>query len=1039
LASHHLSAKVISRGDGRSACAAAAYRHGEKIEDARQGLTFDFTRKRGVLHSELVMPASAEGWTPTRAALWNAAEKASGLAKAIIAREFEVALPHELSPELQKVLLLKFARFIANENNVACDVALHAAHRHGDQRNGHGHIMVTAKQIKGDRLTTKALGLDPISVQRMNGVDNAAERYQEIWATMTNEALAEAGIDARVDHRSFKDRGIDAEPMRHVGVAATAIDRKFARGEAAAPSERGAINDDIRARNAERAALKLEHAQITAEIIDLDAERQKREDAAAARDPGKLLDKLTRNNATFTRRELNRAAEKGFDNVKERSDFVAVILARAEIIPLREKGSDSVSRYTTRAVIEQEASALKDARTMAGDRAYSGITADGLRRTLADNAHLDAEQRAAVLHATGPGRFALIAGEAGTGKSTTFAAIREGLEADGYHVIGQSHTNKVVQAMRADGFDNAATVTGELMRLDNGRGDPWNSRTVIMVDEFAQLSTAQEAALFRHANRSGAKIIGAGDDKQFASIERGGLFNILKAEHGAAELHSIYRVKDADQKTAMNAMHKGDFTTGLGIFDRQGAIHWAKGQEESRAALIRQWADTAEPGKRQFIIAYTNREVDELNAAARAARKERGQLGEDVSLQTKDGPQTFATGDQIILTANARSKAQKEAGLFNNSMGTITAITEDKRGHVVTIRLDAKARDEKPRDVSFRIGEDAGAGEFNAIKHGYAGTIYKSQGDTIAQTYVLHSDQWRSAGGYVALTRQSERVTMFAAEQPSPWMMAQGGVSQLDAKQLASAEKSYAAWAEAKPNLAARHGFADYVGYVQVQWQEQKPMPRLDRMAAQMGRVEEKRAAHAFEQGFAPRPQETPAAILPDAFREAVDAQIVSRVPAIPELPAPASSAGQATPLSFTEQINARAAEIGAARGVAEADTAEITAIQNLLAELDAKAKSAEPGSKEQERALTQSGNVEADLQRMQGDDNDAEREAKQADWQQSFEAIRADALANAGSYEDKQDIHAEFSQIERTHAEEQDDDKGRSRTREPERGRGSR
>jgi MobA/MobL family len=283
LASHHLSAKVISRGDGRSACAAAAYRHGEKIEDARQGLTFDFTRKRGVLHSELVMPASAEGWTPTRAALWNAAEKASGLAKAIIAREFEVALPHELSPELQKVLLLKFARFIANENNVACDVALHAPNRSGNQLNFHGHIMVTAKQIKGDRLTTKALGLDPISVQRMNGVDNAAERYHEIWATMTNEALAEAGIDARVDHRSFKDRGIDAEPTQHVGVAATAIDRKFAEGEAAAPSERGAINEDIRARNAERAALKLEHAQITAEIIDLDAERQKREDAAAAR------------------------------------------------------------------------------------------------------------------------------------------------------------------------------------------------------------------------------------------------------------------------------------------------------------------------------------------------------------------------------------------------------------------------------------------------------------------------------------------------------------------------------------------------------------------------------------------------------------------------------------------------------------------------------------------------------------------------------------------------------------------------------------
>jgi Ti-type conjugative transfer relaxase TraA len=696
--------------------AAAAYRAGVKLVDERQGLIWDYSRRSGVVHSEILLPASAPAWAADRARLWNEAEKReSGHAKqdsATVAREFRLALPHELDEEARLAVTRRTSQFLVDRYGCAVDFAIHAPDRRGDDRNHHPHIMLTDRRLEADGFGAKIRQLNIAA-----GGRREVEFIRQKWADFGADALEAAGhhLEAtrfREGHKTLEEQrkaalgrgdhewadSLDRKATLHVGVAATAIDRKFARGEADAPSERGAINEDIRARNAERAALKLEHAQITAEIIDLDAERQKREDAAAARDPGKLLDKLTRNNATFTRRELNRAAEKGFDSVKERSDFVAQILARSEIIPLREKGSDSVSRYTTRAVIEQEASVLKDARTMAGDRSYSGITADGLRRALADNAHLDAEQRAAVLHATGPGRFALIAGEAGTGKSTTFAAIREGLEAEGYHVIGQSHTNKVVQAMRADGFDNAATVTGELMRLDNGRGDPWNRRTVIMVDEFAQLSTAQLAGLFGHAARSGAKIIGAGDDKQFASIERGGLFNVLKAEHGAAELHSIYRVKDADQKAAFNAMHEGDFKTGLGIFDRQGAIQWAKGQDENRAALVRQWADdsAAEPGKRRFIIAYTNREVDELNAAARAARKERGQLGEDVTLQTKDGPQIFATGDQIILTANARSKAQKEAGLFNNSMGTIAAIKEDERGHVVTVRLDAKTRDEKP-------------------------------------------------------------------------------------------------------------------------------------------------------------------------------------------------------------------------------------------------------------------------------------------------------------------------------------------------------
>jgi hypothetical protein len=200
-------------------------------------------------------------------------------------------------------------------------------------------------------------------------------------------------------------------------------------------------------------------------------------------------------------------------------------------------------------------------------------------------------------------------------------------------------------------------------------------------------------------------------------------------------------------------------------------------------------------------------------------------------------------------------------------------------------------------------------------------------------------------------------------------------------------------------------------------------------MAAQMGRVEENRAAHAFVQGFAPRPQEPPAASLPDAFREAADAHIVSRAPVV--IPEPT-----AAPLSFAEQIDARAAALGAARGMAEADADELAAVQKLLAELDAKAKAAEPGSKEQQRALTQSRNVERELLHMQGDDNEAEREAKQADRQQAFEAVQSGALAKAGSYEDMTDIRAEFSRLKHAHDEQPDDDKGRFRTREPDRGR---
>src|SRR5262249_19472603 len=147
------------------------------------------------------------------------------------------------------------------------------------------------------------------------------------------------------------------------------------------------------------------------------------------------------------------------------------------------------------------------------------------------------------------------------------------------------------------------------------------------------------------------------------------------------------------------------------------------------------------------------------------------------------------------------------------------------------------------RQVSFVVGDDASKGEYDAIRHYLAGTVYKAQGNTLDQSYVLHSDQWRSAASYVAMSRHRESVAIFAAETASPWVMAEAGLEALDGNQRASPEKSYAAWAEAKPELAVKYHLADYVSYFQDRWAEEKRLSPLDRLADQMGRIEERRAA----------------------------------------------------------------------------------------------------------------------------------------------------------------------------------------------------
>ena len=147
--------------------------------------------------------------------------------------------------------------------------------------------------------------------------------------------------------------------------------------------------------------------------------------------------------------------------------------------------------------------------------------------------------------------------------------IRDGYEKAGYRVIGMAWTNTVVQDMRRDGYREATTIASELRRLDSGASQ-WDRRTVLIVDEAGMLSTQHLAAVTSQARAAGAKLILAGDDKQLASIERGGLFGALKEKHGGAELHEVVRVSDAEQQRAFNLMHQGEYLPALAIFAQAG-------------------------------------------------------------------------------------------------------------------------------------------------------------------------------------------------------------------------------------------------------------------------------------------------------------------------------------------------------------------------------------------------------------------------------------------------------------------------------------
>ena len=219
MAIYHLSVKTISRSAGRSATAAAAYRAGVEIMDTRTGEVHDYRRKGGVVHSELVLPKDAPEWARDRAALWNAAEVAEVRKNSTVAREFEIALPSELSGEARRSLAVDFAREIVGRHGCAVDVAIHEPGREGDSRNHHAHLLLTTRRLGAAGFTEKTRELD----QRQSGeVDYWRSRYAELQ----NERLMDAGLSVRVDHRSLAAQGVDREPTRHLGPSATGYERR---------------------------------------------------------------------------------------------------------------------------------------------------------------------------------------------------------------------------------------------------------------------------------------------------------------------------------------------------------------------------------------------------------------------------------------------------------------------------------------------------------------------------------------------------------------------------------------------------------------------------------------------------------------------------------------------------------------------------------------------------------------------------------------------------------------------------------------------
>ncbi len=280
----------------------------------------------------------------------------------------------------------------------------------------------------------------------------------------------------------------------------------------------------------------------------------------------------------------------------------AAVLGHGDVLVLHDRETgEKAARFTTIGVRAQERAALADGAAVAGARHHRGVATRHQEAALASRT-LREDQRAAFEHAVSAGGLKIIEGRAGTGKSFTLAAVRDAHERAGDRVVGLAPTNAVAQDLKADGFREAGTVHAALFAIKNGRGPGWDKRTVLVVDEAAMLDSRVTGELLAEARASGAKVILAGDDRQLASIERGGLFAEMRKQHGAAEITEVTRQTVGWQRQAARDLAEGRFDAAVQAFDRHGAVTWTPDQELARSALVERWkADSAADPARQPI------------------------------------------------------------------------------------------------------------------------------------------------------------------------------------------------------------------------------------------------------------------------------------------------------------------------------------------------------------------------------------------------------------------------------------------------------
>ncbi len=699
MAIYHFSAKVISRASGSSAVAAAAYRSASRLHDERLGRDHDFSRKGGVVHSEVLLPDGAPEDLGDREALWNAVETGEIREDAQLAREVEFAIPREMNQAQAIELARDFVRREFVDRGMVADLNVHWDIGSDGMAKPHGHVMLSMREVDEQGFGRK--------VRDWNRTDLLKD-WREHWADCVNERLASLDFEARVDHRSFEAQAIGLEPQHKIGAAGA---RRLERGG-----------------DCERAEDHLRIARENGEKI--------------IAEPRIAFDAITRNQATFTAHDLARFVHRHSDGKDQFDQALSALRGSPEVYALGkdERGED---RFTSREMIGVERRVERDAYHLAG-RSDRGVSPRHRGAALAEAERnglvLSDGQRAALEHVTGKERLACVIGYAGSGKSAMLGVAKEAWETEGFTVRGAALSGIAAETMEGGSGIRSRTLASLERQWEQGR-ELLTARDVLVIDEAGMIGSRQMERLLSQAKMAEAKVVLVGDPEQLQAIEAGAAFRSIAQRNGAVEITEIRRQSEAWQREATRQLATGHTREALDAYDSRGMVQVAPTREQAKSELVDSWnrRRQAAPDQSRIILTHTNAEVRDLNNLARERLRGSGELGEEIAITVERGEQAFAPGDRIMFLRNERS-----LGVKNGTLGTADRISAER----IAVRLD------DGRQIAFDLSD------YKEFDHGYAATFHKAQGVTVEHAHVLATPGMDRHSSYVGLSRHREGVEM---------------------------------------------------------------------------------------------------------------------------------------------------------------------------------------------------------------------------------------------------------------------------------------